>query len=508
LVAVAVFGAVVAHNHGPTLVDRWGLSLTRHIPTVFWRRVAKMSSVFVLVPATLLCAALALRRSWRLVIACLVAPVVTVLVAEGAKHVFGRLYTGVLSYPSGSVAAVTSVVGIYLLVAPRKYRAALATAASLIVLLMAGAVVNLRWHYPTDAIAGSMVGIAVILVMDYAMQRVPTFVLRLSSPAPEVSSSRTASTPTSEVFAHERGGADAADEVFSTDESGGLVAGMSEEMWVPERVAVEPLQEAPRAESLERPSMEETVEPVPEMPPVEPSLQTPRVEPSLQVPLAAPVPEMPQVEPVPELPPFEPALLVFLAEPVLQTPPAQPVSETPEWTEPVLQMPQVEPVVETPQSTELAHAVLPAPAAEDLTSSPVAEAPVGATAATDEIERLFFGAQHWIEDAISRAQQEAAELVHEARLTSAAIVAAARSSAAEIVAAARWTATEIVAAAHVNASEVVAENVARPEERGAPTRLVLPIDPADLKELEDSIESFSSANTAILQDLLANRHPA
>ena len=87
-------------------------------------------------------------------------------------------YLGVLSYPSGNVADVAAVVTALALAVPRPARPVVVVAGAVAVGMMTVAVVGLRWHYPTDALAGAVLGVGTVLTVDGAVH------LRPSRPAP------------------------------------------------------------------------------------------------------------------------------------------------------------------------------------------------------------------------------------------------------------------------------------------------------------------------------------
>jgi len=164
--AVSIFGALVAGDRGPLGIDRWGMSLVSHSRHGSWRWVSEIRSPLVLGAAASICALYGLRHGWRTALMCLIGPFATFFLVEALKPGFGRLYTGVPTYPSGSVAAVAAVAAVAVIVTEPRWKAAALAAASAFILAMGIAVVALRWHYPTDAVAGAATGIAVVLVVD------------------------------------------------------------------------------------------------------------------------------------------------------------------------------------------------------------------------------------------------------------------------------------------------------------------------------------------------------
>ena len=170
LVAVALFGALVAGSGSPTPLDHLGFALVPASQNGLWRAVAKLGSTVVLIAGCGLVAVVALargRRRWTLTIAtCLVAPALAVGAAELAKGVVGRRLSDVPCYPSGTVAVIAVVAAAAALAARGPARAALSVLGGVAVVMVAVAVVALRWHYPTDAVAGAALGIGSVLVAD------------------------------------------------------------------------------------------------------------------------------------------------------------------------------------------------------------------------------------------------------------------------------------------------------------------------------------------------------
>jgi len=75
------------------------------------------------------------------------------------KPLVGRTLGGVLSYPSGSTVGAAALAAAGVLASPRRWRPWIAGPASAYALWVALAVVALRWHYPTEALAGLAFGV-------------------------------------------------------------------------------------------------------------------------------------------------------------------------------------------------------------------------------------------------------------------------------------------------------------------------------------------------------------
>ena len=71
-----------------------------------------------------------------------------------------------------AVAVVAALATAWVLAVPGWLRVAVAAAGSVVVVAMTVAVVALRWHYPSDALAGAAFGVGVVLAVDGVLQMV------------------------------------------------------------------------------------------------------------------------------------------------------------------------------------------------------------------------------------------------------------------------------------------------------------------------------------------------
>ncbi len=102
---------------------------------------------------------------WRL----LVGPVLAVAGCDWVvKPVVDRTFADVVSFPSGTVTAVAAVATVGLLATADRWRSVVATLGGTVTVLAIVSVVALRWHYPTDALAGVATGVGVVLLTDCA----------------------------------------------------------------------------------------------------------------------------------------------------------------------------------------------------------------------------------------------------------------------------------------------------------------------------------------------------
>jgi len=172
LVSLSLAAAVVVRfRPGPNRVDVRGFAaIPKNADSAILHRITDLGLPAAPVIGTLLAAAVVIRRDrWRAA-ACVAGPFLTaVLVEYVGKPLVARRYLGVLSYPSGNVADLAAVVTALAVAVPRWIRPAVIAAGAVAVGLMIVAVIGLRWHYPTDALAGAVLGVGVVLLVDGAV---------------------------------------------------------------------------------------------------------------------------------------------------------------------------------------------------------------------------------------------------------------------------------------------------------------------------------------------------
>jgi undecaprenyl-diphosphatase len=176
LVAVSVVAAVaVAYHPEATALDRLGFDLIpRTTRSSILIKITDLGAPLVLVLATVAAALLALGHDRRRALACVAGPVmVAFLVEYTLKPLVGRQFEGVLSYPSGNVADVAAVLTAWSLAVPSRYRGATVAIGVVLTGMMVVAVVGLRWHYPSDALAGLVLGVGVVLLIDGSLHVTP-----------------------------------------------------------------------------------------------------------------------------------------------------------------------------------------------------------------------------------------------------------------------------------------------------------------------------------------------
>ncbi len=162
-----VAAAAVSIHPGANALDRWGFDVLAKSNSGALIRITDFGSAPALVVGTVIAALMVVRRDrWRAA-SCVAGPLLAALLVEYVlKPVVGRHYQGVLSYPSGNVTDVAAVATAWAVAAPRRIRPVVIAVAAAAVALMAVAVVGLRWHYPSDALAGAVLGVGVVLALD------------------------------------------------------------------------------------------------------------------------------------------------------------------------------------------------------------------------------------------------------------------------------------------------------------------------------------------------------
>lgn len=178
---LAVFAAllvVVWHVHGPVGLDHT-LGYTRPSYAETWRRVALLGSPWFVIPALLIVATAAYAVEDRVAVAvCVLGPALAAIFAElVAKPVVDRVISSALSYPSGHVTLAASLGAVLVFVAYRlgggRAAAVAAVPAAALAVLESIAVVQIGWHYPTDAIGGIAVGVGVVCAVAAALDKSP-----------------------------------------------------------------------------------------------------------------------------------------------------------------------------------------------------------------------------------------------------------------------------------------------------------------------------------------------
>jgi len=170
VVAAVAGGLYFMVRPEPSLLDHWVFAAIRPVHhSGFLVAVTRLGSPFVVVAAAAAGFLATIRRNRPRALALLVGPVLAVGVSDWViKPVVHRTYADVVSFPSGTVTAVAAVATVALLATPDPWRSIVAALGGTVTVLEVMSVVALRWHYPTDALAGLAVGVGVVLMGDCA----------------------------------------------------------------------------------------------------------------------------------------------------------------------------------------------------------------------------------------------------------------------------------------------------------------------------------------------------
>lgn len=169
LAAAAVVGFFLAHRPGPNRLDRAGDFL---LPAAAGSHLAKelvqLGSLPVLVVGVIVIFVVAILQDWVRAIACAVAPLAAVAVAEHiAKPLVGReIAIHEFTYPSGTVTVTAALAAAAFLAAPLLLRPLVALVGMAAILGVSAGVLALRWHYPTDVLGGIFVGAGSVFLLD------------------------------------------------------------------------------------------------------------------------------------------------------------------------------------------------------------------------------------------------------------------------------------------------------------------------------------------------------
>ena len=187
-ILVAVLGALFAHGSQADRLDH-----AVDAPIISWlggdgRLLLWLAAPGSLIPAVILCAAIVVGclLTGRLNGAMLTAAAVPVAVGLDErllKPLVHRTYLGDVVYPSGHTTAIVTLAAtltVLLLIPPqpartRAVRVGITAVACLVGVVVAIALIGLRWHYFTDTVAGAAVGIGTVcglaLILDLPAAR-------------------------------------------------------------------------------------------------------------------------------------------------------------------------------------------------------------------------------------------------------------------------------------------------------------------------------------------------
>ena len=169
LVAGTLVVAFLVHRHpGPDALDQWVFSVVGPAPhSSRLIHLTDLGAVPVAVGGSVLAAVVAVGRDRRTALACLVGPGLALVLVEWVlKPTVARYYFGVLSFPSGTITAVAAVATAWVVAVPGWLRVPVLVVGAGLVASTSVAVIALRWHYPSDALAGGAFGVGVVLLLD------------------------------------------------------------------------------------------------------------------------------------------------------------------------------------------------------------------------------------------------------------------------------------------------------------------------------------------------------
>ncbi len=164
---VAMGGVYFVNRPSSGAVDGWVLDVVPGAKVSWFTGVTALRYPWFIVLGAVVLFGLAFRRDRARAVACLIGPPAALLLCElVAKPLTGRTLGGSLSYPSGSTVGAAALATAAVLITSARWRTVVIVVASSYAAWMTVAVITLRWHFPTDALAGLAFGAGVVLVMD------------------------------------------------------------------------------------------------------------------------------------------------------------------------------------------------------------------------------------------------------------------------------------------------------------------------------------------------------
>jgi len=171
--AVAALSAYVMMRPGPTPIDTWTLARLpdrHHLGALV--TATRLGSPLVVMAGAAAAFLITVRRNPARATAVLVGPAIAVVASDWIlKPAVGRTFEGVLSFPSGTTAAVSALATVAVLAVPSRARGAMCTVGAALTLAAVVAVIALGWHYPSDALGGVATGVGAVLVADSTLCR-------------------------------------------------------------------------------------------------------------------------------------------------------------------------------------------------------------------------------------------------------------------------------------------------------------------------------------------------
>jgi len=185
LLAVLLALVVVAHGPGPVLFDAWVIDVVQglHVARSVWEALSWTGGPLLVCIDVLAVVLLIRRREFALallLVGVLLAVVVGVAVikdvVERPRPADPLVYASGYSFPSGHATESMAAYGLLAIVLCRivlgaRARLAIGLGITGLVLLIGCSRVALGVHYPTDVLAGWLIGIAVVAVVAAAVAR-------------------------------------------------------------------------------------------------------------------------------------------------------------------------------------------------------------------------------------------------------------------------------------------------------------------------------------------------
>lgn len=168
LFCAGVFGIYLKYNPQPTVLDRIAYDI---FPSEYQIHsltyVTDLGRPRVLVPGLVVCFVMTLFWDRRRAITCAIAPAAAIAITEYiGKPLVHRMFGGSLSYPSGHMTSLASLVTMVMLAVPPRLRRLAVVLGILVEAAMGATLLLLRWHYLTDVMAGTAVAVGTILIID------------------------------------------------------------------------------------------------------------------------------------------------------------------------------------------------------------------------------------------------------------------------------------------------------------------------------------------------------
>jgi len=167
MAAVAVVGIYLSYRPNGNPVDRWVFHLVPDSRNGLVTGITRFRYPAVIVAGSVVLGLVTVRRDWTRALACAAGPPLALLVGElVVKPAVGRTLGSSFSYPSGSTVGAAALAMALVLAASPRWRVLAVAVAAAYALWMTVAVLALRWHFPTDVMAGLALGVGLVLVVD------------------------------------------------------------------------------------------------------------------------------------------------------------------------------------------------------------------------------------------------------------------------------------------------------------------------------------------------------